>query len=99
MATMDYNSHLGRHQQEDEDGEKKHQPLYRKRTKHWDVVLERKTYPYMPELIKRVFEERAASIESIRISFAGKRHQPYVSEQLPPTSIIVSSKKSPFCID
>ena len=24
VATMDYNSHLGRHQQEDEDGEKKH---------------------------------------------------------------------------
>ena len=57
VAAMDYNSHLGWHRQEDEDGEKMHQRLYRKRTKHWDVVpvLERKTYPYMPELIKQIF--------------------------------------------
>ena len=41
---MDYNNHLGRQQQEDDDGEKRHRRLYRKITKHWDTVpvLEKK---------------------------------------------------------
>jgi len=50
----------------------------------------------MSELVKQIF---AASQEPVRISFAGNWKATICSEQPPPTSAIVSSKKNRFHTD
>ena len=105
LAILDHNHHIGREAMSTCDGHTIYDCIWRRRTKEWDVIprKEEKTYTYIPSLVAVVFDERAASSESLRHSKAtlpsshSANIQATIATREPPsTSELVQKKHSRF---
>lgn len=104
LAVLDHNAHSEREAAVSTKGEQLYHRKYRKQSKKWDVtpLKTTKTYKYIPELIQAVFEERKASISSMkRPATLPEEHPTNIQHTIAHTqpnntADIVKNKKSRF---
>ena len=95
---LDHNIHINRPIKEPKEGTVYYHRVWRKRTKHWDVIPVKvtKEYKYIPELMQKILTKHTASTQSIR-SLKRKRRAATTTKTAPPqTKEIVDTKRSRF---
>ena len=101
---LDHNAHSEQEAAVSTIGEQLYHQKYRKQSKKWDAtpLKAAKKYKYIPKLIQAVFEERKASIASLKRCATLSDNHPvniqHTIAHLPPdnTLDIVKNKKSRF---
>lgn len=72
--------------------------VFRKRTKHWDVipVKERKAYSYIPEILVKICAYRCDEDQPLREHSSGERMPSKTPIRPHPTEEIAQAKKTRF---
>ena len=95
LAGLDHNIHIDRPVKQPQEGTVYYHRVWRKRTKHWDVIPVKvsKGYHYIPELIKKILLKHINSSRPIR-NLKRKDRAATITATVPPQTVeIVDTKK------
>lgn len=101
LAGLDHNKHINRPLKKDEGSLVIYHRVWRKRTKHWDVIPIKvnKDYAYIPELISKILLKHTNSTRPIR-NLKRKERAATITPVAPPkTKELIDIKKSRFHLD
>ena len=104
MSVLDYNAHVNRDTAKNKEGDTIYARKFRKQTKKWDAsaTLEKKKFPYIPNLMKQIESEWCASTSLLKTAIRSpydeptRIHSTIGNTQPASTAEIVNTKASRF---
>ena len=97
LAILDHNYHTNRAYRDSASGGKQLHRVWRRRSKRWDVIPKKvtKTFVYIPEILRRVFNSRAEKHERLRNMHGHKRIGSAITPVPPPETEEIEARKRP----